>query len=236
MKIVTWNMGFWQFNGRHEEAWDYLTDVIKPDVALLQEAHPPTSREGEHLVYRRIGGRRDWGSAVYTNNLPPPREVVLEGRRGWVAAVEVTLPDGEDAVVVSVHAQIIGGHVFPNLSDIFDELMALLEGRRFIVGGDLNSCRLIDKVYRITSHNEFFDRIEAGRFFNCHRKFHAGEQQTFWGSGIRNPYQDDHLFVSADLAGRVVSCEVLDNTKLRELSDHSPVAAELQICGSEKEG
>lgn len=233
MKVVTWNMGYWQFRARHDEAWGYLTDEIGPHIALLQEAHPPAAREGTHLIYRPIGGRRDWGSAVYTAGLPPPREIALDRRQGWVAAAEVTLPDDSTAVAVSVHAQIIKGHVFPNLSEIFDELSALLAGREFIVGGDLNSCRLIDRVYRMTSHGEFFDRIEAGGFFNCHRKFHAEEQQTFWGSGIRNPYQDDHLFVSEGLKDSLASCDVLNNGRLRGLSDHSPVAACLDISSLE---
>jgi hypothetical protein len=42
------------------------------------------------------------------------------------------------------------------------------------------------------------------------RKFHAEEQRTFWRKGMTNVYQDDHVFVSPDLATRVVACDVVD--------------------------
>ncbi len=51
------------------------------------------------------------------------------------------------------------------------------------------------------------------------RKFHPEEQQTFWGR-TNYAYQNDHLFVSEDLADRVTACGVADRAAA---SDHSPL-------------
>lgn len=228
MKIATWNMGYWKYKSYHDEAWNYLTKEIKPDIALLQETRPPLSFESNSFLYNSIGGTRNWGSAIYTRDLPV-REIPIDDYKGWVVACEVLLPDNSEVIVISIHAQIIKGYVFPNLSNVFAALSPILQDRQFIVGGDLNSCRLIDKVQRTKYHTEFFDRIESTGFFNCHRKFHADEQQTFWGGNIKYPYQDDHLFVSECLAEQVISCDVLDNKSIRKLSDHIPVLMEINI-------
>src|SRR4051812_2089824 len=41
MKLVTWNLGYWQFRRHHQDAWQYLRDETRPDIALLQETCPP---------------------------------------------------------------------------------------------------------------------------------------------------------------------------------------------------
>ncbi len=228
MKIATWNLGYWKHKSYHDQAWGYLTDEIKPDIALLQEVRPPVSFHGNQLLYSAIGSTRNWGLAIYTQGLSV-REIPIEDFKGWVVVCEVLLPDSSKIIVVSIHAQIVKGYVFPNLTNLFAVLTPILQDKQFIVGGDLNSCRLIDKVQRTKYHTEFFDRIESSGFFNCHRKFHADEQQTFWGGNTKHPYQDDHLFVSECLAERVISCDVLDNEQLRTLSDHSPVSMEVGI-------
>jgi len=224
MRIVTWNMA----RRSQEAGWTYLVNEIKPDIALLQEVRPPTSFMGANLLYERIGDSRNWGSAIYVRGFPI-HDVKIEKYRGWVVACEILLPNNSSLVAISIHAQIINNYVFPNLKNIFSDISPFLQERRFIVGGDLNSCRLIDKVYGTKYHNEFFDSIESGGFFNCHRMFHAEEQQTVWSWNTKYPYQDDHLFVSESLKEQLLSCDVLDNEHIRKLSDHSPVIAEVCI-------
>jgi hypothetical protein len=50
------------------------------------------------------------------------------------------------------------------------------------------------------------------------REAYGEEQQTFWGR-TKYAYQNDHVFVSQDLAPTVASCEVANRGGL---SDHSP--------------
>ncbi len=43
MKILIWNLGYWQHSKYHDEAWNYLCNDLRPDLALLQEVRPPVS-------------------------------------------------------------------------------------------------------------------------------------------------------------------------------------------------
>jgi endonuclease/exonuclease/phosphatase family metal-dependent hydrolase len=78
----------------------------------------------------------------------------------------------------------------------------LLEGRSFIVGGDLRAA-LSSSVATCEAYGD--------------------EQQTFLGR-TKFAYQNDHVFVSRDLAPSVVSCEVADRGSR---SDHSPLVLTL---------
>ena len=68
MRIVSWNMNYWQARKTHARAWDYLRDELRADLALVQEAVPP---ESVAAVYRPINGdspQLNWGSAVVLFN------------------------------------------------------------------------------------------------------------------------------------------------------------------------
>ncbi|HST03570.1 MAG TPA: endonuclease/exonuclease/phosphatase family protein [Chloroflexia bacterium] len=234
MKIVTWNMRW----GGSEETWQYLVDEIAPDLAFLQEAHPPSKYAGESLLYQRIP--RDnyrWGSAIYSPRLSV-RERMVTGHEGWVVAGEVTLSNGAHVVVVSIYGSLIAnpkaGYVFPNLANLFQhDLQPLLAGKEFILGGDLNASRLFDKVYpnayASDAHGDFFDWIESHGFVNCHKMFHETEEQTVFTPQTKHPYQNDYLFVSEGLRPFVTSCYVLNNSETLKLSDHIPVVLELDV-------
>ncbi len=98
-------------------------------------------------------------------------------------------------------------------------LEPLLAGRSFVLGGDFNLSRNYDKVYGTSHHTEFLDGLVDQGFFDCMRQFHRDEQQTFWGR-TKYAYQNDQLFVSENLAERVVACDVADRAGA---SDHSPL-------------
>lgn len=65
MRIVSWNMNHCMRSvAARGEAWEYLRDGLRADIALLQEASPPSALGA---VYRPIDGqnpRYAWGSAV----------------------------------------------------------------------------------------------------------------------------------------------------------------------------
>ncbi len=52
---------------------------------------------------------------------------------------------------------------------------------------------------------------------------HGREVQSFWGHQAKNPYQVDHVFVDAPGAAKIRSCEVIDDERVRALSDHGPL-------------
>jgi endonuclease/exonuclease/phosphatase family metal-dependent hydrolase len=78
----------------------------------------------------------------------------------------------------------------------------------------------------------FWDRIDRGRFVDCHYSRNGYERQTYFRPGAKPHHlkiQDDHLLVTSLLGHRVVHCEVVDTPEARELSDHVPVIAELAL-------
>ena len=81
----------------------------------------------------------------------------------------------------------------------------------FILGGDFNSCRgTAEQTWPGMGHREFFERVEADfGVYNCYWQKHRTEPRTHWpqcqDGGI--DYQDDHIFVSADLGDRVGDCK-----------------------------
>ena len=226
MRVITWNLGFWQHKTHHNEAWDYLRNEIKPDLALLQEVSPPKLPENEHILFRVI--HEGWGTALYTRGMPL-KELKFKTHPGRVAAAQVEGASGKKIVLVSIHAPIIGNRVFPYLEQIFDEIESLVANQTFIVGGDLNTARLAEKVWPGHGHGPFFERLAKSIFFDSVHKFHSEEQQTIFRPGQRYPFQDDHIFVSHDLAEQVRSCNVLNNEATRSFSDHIPVLAEISI-------
>ena len=226
MKIITWNLGYWQFKHHHMDAWTYLRDELEPDIALLQEVCPPPLEDGEALLFEEI--RNGWGTALYGKGVSL-NKVSLEGYPGRVAAALVQMQGEQVFYAASVHAPIIERRVFPHLDNIFDGIEAAFSKGTFVIGGDLNSARLAEKVWPGYGHGPFFERIDHGRFFDCCRKFHPKEIQTFFRPGQIHPFQDDHLFASADLADRVVACDTIHNEMTRKVSDHIPLVAEIDL-------
>ncbi len=131
VKVVTWNMALATRGNltKHDEAWHFVFEVLKPDIFLGQECRPPAwVRESRQVVWTEARQDLNWGSAVVASTdfalgsprdvsaawmgglaLPPDSyersrsEVWLNGEAGWVSAVDAELPDGGPALIVSVH-------------------------------------------------------------------------------------------------------------------------------------
>jgi endonuclease/exonuclease/phosphatase family metal-dependent hydrolase len=220
MIVVVWNMA------KRRAAWSHLLGGLGPDLALLQETpylpDPPCAGQ---LLHDAAYPGPSLGSAVYVREGAARPLVLRPEHRVWFMAAEVELPGGSQMVAVSIHTPTVPS-VRPWVDDAFDALAPLLEGRSFVVGGDFNLSRNYDNVYGTTHHGEFLDGLPARGFVDCMRKFHREEQRTFWGR-TKHPYQNDHVFVSDDLADRVVACEVADRAGA---SDHSPLKIELDVA------
>ena len=67
VRVVSWNLGHntGGYARRHEEAWDYLLEELRPDVALVQEAVPPDGLD-RSVVFVKPWAKRPWGSAIVT--------------------------------------------------------------------------------------------------------------------------------------------------------------------------
>jgi exonuclease III len=226
MRVVTWNMGFWQYRPHHDDAWTYLRQELRPDLALLQEVREVPLVDDEARVYSVAW--RGWGTAIVARGLrldPIEIAVDLGGRKGYVVGARCHGDDGDSFVAVSVHAPILGGRVFPYLDRIFEAVEDATKGERFIVGGDLNSARLAETLWPGYGHGPFWERIARGPFVDCYQRFHAEERRTVFHPRGTSPLQDDHLFMSRDLVPGLRSCEVVEDVVTRRVSDHVPLFA-----------
>ena len=227
MKILTWNLGYWQHSSHHDQAWVYLCNDIKPDLAFLQEVKPPSWVPRRTLLFQEIV--RGWGTVIYAPSLALLKKD-FSLHPGRVATASIALSDGLSLFVASIHAPIINGRVFPHLANIFAELESYHDSNSVIVGGDLNSARLAEKVWPGNGHGPFFEQIDRGdHWIDCCRKFHSTEIQTFFRANCSNPFQDDHIFTSCDLENRVRAANVINNELTRRVSDHIPLVVEIDL-------
>ena len=103
MKVVTWNLGFWQHRSNHDKAWTYLREQITPNLALLQEVSTVRPQSDESILFKRI--HQNWGTALCTRNLPL-KELTLEtGYPNRVAAAQILISCtslSRSAVIISL--------------------------------------------------------------------------------------------------------------------------------------
>lgn len=255
MRIVIWNMAAnttSKSRATHDRTWQYLAEM-EPDVALIQEARPldrPSLRDGWSIVHRPY---RIWVSAVLAKAplLLEPYEGTFEGvldAEGYLATAAVTLPDGSDLLLGSVHTPIgpateselagrdpdeVRTHRYdvPYRRDmayaIYRDRVA---GRRFLVGGDWNTARLWDDLHPRSYEVDFFKRAQHDGWVDAYARFHPeGEGQT-WFRGGDPPYQNDHVFCDKATAEALESVEI-DRRPAEELglSDHAPLMLALTL-------
>ena len=227
MRIVSWNMGCAtkRYCRMRDEAWRLLLG-LEPDIVLVQEAMldvPVWLRdEGTFFIKPAYAGQ-GWGSGVLVR-AAVTKELPLTSPGSFISAVEVEQPGGP-ILIASIHV-CPDKNLAKNMEMLGDVLTPLLAGRRFIVGGDLNSGRHFDAVNKRSSHRRFLDKLATLEANDCHFALNGREVQSYWGRAIE-AYQLDHLFVDAAAAPAVRACDVLTNDETRRLSDHSPLVLDL---------
>jgi exonuclease III len=211
--VVAWNMH------RERRAWGHLLSRLTPDIALLQETTPrDEALAAGAVIAAPLRPTATHGSAVFVRGGRAHALEIAEEHRGWFVVAEVHFDDAPPLVAVSIHGRTVGlpgERVRPNIDRGFDALEPILRDRSFIVGGDLN----LSRNYK-SSDAEFLDALPSRGHVDCMRKFYAEEQRTNFGPRVKKIYQNDHLFVSADLADQVKSCAVADRAGI---SDHAPL-------------
>lgn len=229
-----------KFRRAHDEAWSYLVEELHADVALVQESLLQASLAAprpKHFFVRGAWKRScDWGSGVYVRALPAEETEFAVGEGVHVAAARIQTRDGS-VLAVSVHVSTDGDQE-ERLALLADSLAERARTERIIVGGDFNAARLFDENHGY-DFNAFFEAMRNGGFFECHWRMHGREEQTLWRKGTKEPYQDDHIFVSETLAPQVRACAVVDAEQIaagkppvavtRKLSDHGPVLLDVDL-------
>ncbi len=229
----------------------------KRDIALLQETIPP-SGVGQ-VVWKEDGidKNRPWASAVVS--FGPPIEEIRRWRGryhksekdlqakydGTLATAMVELPHQDPIVVVSMYGMLDDGYATTTVHQQLNDLYPLLDssqGKRIIIGGDLNCSTQFEPPYgRI--HGNLFERFEVNGLVNltqatrdqrpplddcpCEEGPECGHVQTHRHPKSDKPWQNDYIFAGQYLAQKVTTCEVVDEGSPSpwEFSDHCPVIA-----------
>jgi exonuclease III len=165
MRIVSWNMNYWQTQSTHAAAWEYLRGELKADVVLAQEAVPPSGAPAAFLPIADDNPRWRWGSSVVSFNpelaftprplvplvrcysKPAEGKELPESHQGGFAAADVRCPtSGFELTVVSFYGsweKLANGpyessaRVHRMLSDLTGVLAGALK-HPVLVAGDFN--------------------------------------------------------------------------------------------------
>ena len=234
MKFLSWNT----WVGRATQAALTLAEVVQADVVMLQEAQP-AGLWSDGIVGSTVSGR-DWGSwiLVRTGVLQP---IELLDYAGWVAGARWVDNEGE-IYLFSVHSPTSseGEPRGTYVSEVRKIIAAICTqvplGAPLVIGGDFNFTslgeRLVTEPLRTTSAEsdalrEFQTRGLSVAWRECNQDSPL-PQTLRWIKDPSIPYHCDG-FLTRDLKGRSVSCDVIAN--LREVnissSDHNPVILEI---------
>jgi exodeoxyribonuclease-3 len=233
MRIATWNMGYWQHKEDLESAWDFFLESIDADILFFQEARPTDriKNDKEHLVWNEIGGRRDWGSGVYSKKYELSEETIETDFRGVFTIANTKVDKDTALTLISLYGLMTDAYSITNLHRMLSDLTFILNGKRKIVlGGDLNASVQFDPKQRNNSHKIFFDRLEDFKLEDCFKKLKKRYPvQTLRKPGSKIPWQNDYFFISKSISKRLVNCEVIGNDLVRKYSDHNPVIITLDF-------
>jgi endonuclease/exonuclease/phosphatase family metal-dependent hydrolase len=235
LRVVTWNLNHWRQpllpSDTRREAWRYLAETLGADVALVQEAVPPSDLPREQVAYGEIAGHRNWGSAIAA--LGPDEGATLETIRsvripwtrrrfllanthpGAVAVAELTLPGIQPITAVSIYG-VMDGSSTSTMLRIAGDLVPLFDsphGSRVILGGDFNVSRASKDPKQVARADAVIDVIRSlglveAKTLGVERPASAADCAC--GSGATCDHlatwgttELDYLFVSPALAPQV---------------------------------
>ncbi len=232
LRVVTWNMNHNRKAGKC--AWDFLRYEVKPDIALVQEAHLPVDiLPGEQFIYPDTVTGSIGASGIWSRERPLHRAPLATSFTDALVACKVILPNGKPPLLaISMYGTFDAtSHVTPNLHRMISDLHVLLIDKaykgRIMIGGDWNIDRKYNEINpgKAPQHRLVFERLEDP-FYGLVR--YNKEALRTIRHRSQHSYQDDYIYVSKALMGKV-SCEVVDYPVARELSDHLPVVAEFEV-------
>ena len=252
VRVISWNMGMAgprrRRPGLHDQAWHYLLG-LGPDLAFLQETLPPAWVRNEGLLVH--GPFKQWGSVIFSARYPLerlrlPKESHLHALGSYLAVGAVSLPDGTEAFVASVHAparkatkaqmggvdpsvaaRLSVGH--PRVNDVVFVGLEGLVGDRFIVAGDWNTGREQGSQRARNAGAEFFERARQRGWYDCVWDKLGKEVQTWFraGDSLR---QNDHAFCDQGLGSQLEDVKAAaDAVTDLGLSDHAPLILDFTV-------
>ena len=231
-------MAYWSHKQHEKEAWEYFTKELGCDVMLFQESFPNIDiLSSEQLIWNAIGDSRPWGSGIYCPKYKIKEYSFKNNFIGAVTAAEVEIRSDLKLIIISLYGLMekISGVVYsvPNLHRMFSDLTGILESKdtkhRVVIGGDLNVSMQFDAQQTGNSHRVLFDRLTEFGLVNCFDNYFDDFVQTHRHTRSDKPWQNDYFFISKKLDMHLEDCMVIDNDKIRKLSDHNIVIVEIEV-------
>lgn len=235
MKVVTWNMNYWQQAEMSDFAWKFLIEKINPDIALLQETVVPDEYKNEHFIFAKAYGKCDWGTCIYVKNgfdiVDKTTEYFTENKPEYAGKqiVGEIYANGKSLTAVSLHTN-TNGDTMNHIEYIFGNEV-LRKKNNLVIGGDFNA----DKSMALSK--SFFDNLssESSSLLECTPEF----TQTYfnWNTSEDTHYQDDHIFISKDLkvkkhinkSGQQFNAFTWNYGKVKRYSDHTVLEINLDL-------
>jgi len=224
----------------HKEAWNYFLNQIEADFFLFQEGRPIEEiQDDEHLVWREIGERRDWGSGVYSPTFKLVEERIKTGFTGEFSVAN-TLVRNQEMTLISLYGLMESdgptkGYSIPNLHRMLSDLTGLFNGhikgrRNIIMAGDLNASTQLDPIQHNKSHQILFDRIRDFGLRDVYElSGNTSHVQTLRHRRTKTNWQNDYCFIGKSLVERFVKYDIIDNEDVRRFSDHNVLVVEMAI-------
>ena len=231
-RIATWNVQHLFPVASFEKKWQFLEEVINPDIAILTEAKFPQKKtpDGWMSQFREegLGKGRPWGTILASRNVPLSEVTEAPSRlrrpttieHHWPGAVqiaEISRGDATWGVVVGMYALLETknrerhGNGIESCDQIFDDLSNLIRSyRNVIVAGDLNVLPL-DKSHRLKALG-LVDVVEATSAsrppldgcFHCGQGSRCGHLWTHRNkSDPDKPQNIDYMFVSKPVTKKI---------------------------------
>ena len=241
LRIATWNMAYWTHKGLQADSWRYFMNDIDADIFLFQEGRPTEEMlaNKNHLAWNEIGGRRNWGSGIYSNKYEIQEEIIDTKFKGVFTIGSVRI-ENNNLTLISLYGLMESsgsskGYSITNLHRMLSDLTGLFDGningrRKIVMGGDLNASTQLDEVQKNSSHKIMFDRIDDFGLKDVYKL--AGNKahiQTLRHTKSKKPWQNDYMFVNKPLVKGFAKYEIIDNEQVRKYSDHNVLVVEMSL-------
>ncbi|HOC43806.1 MAG TPA: endonuclease/exonuclease/phosphatase family protein [Thermoanaerobaculales bacterium] len=232
VRLLVWNIR--HGGGERTPRILAVLEEQRPDVVVLTEFR--NNRRGEAI--------REWLAdngfvSMYSPRCGARVNTLLVASRAPATFQTFPADLGRDAhriVLARTSGLSLFAVYFPQLrakGPIFDFLLALpddLLQARTAICGDFNTGKhFIDEKGTTFALAERFSALEEAGWIDAWRQHHGTAREYSWYSSKRNGFRVDHIFASPTLAASVLRADYLHDVRLRGISDHSALIAEIHV-------
>jgi exonuclease III len=237
LKIVTWNMAWWSHKAKIDDAWDFLYNDIKADVALLTEMGDPVGSKCPfpYFKWQNIGlNRLYWGSGIVSRYRLDDCYIPASVGALMTALLPIEKKTPLSLICMYGIEDKTSNSYVSNLHRYLSDLTPILKGKRqnIIIGGDWNADLQLDGKNGNTANANklFFDRLADFGLQDCLAPSVEYPVQTHrHNSDVNFPWQLDYIYASPGIVNNVKSARVIDTPQIRDISDHNPIEIVIDV-------